>query len=130
MALKYHERMAGVSMTEQDPTITDPTLYAVVFENERVRVLEYRDQPGAKTNPHRHPDTVMVTLSSFQRRVSSGDRRVDIELPAGQVRWIAAQDHWGENIGATETHGFFIELKGPNPPSPSALDTPLGPSPA
>jgi beta-alanine degradation protein BauB len=27
-----------------DPTITDPGLYRVVFENDRVRVLEYRDR--------------------------------------------------------------------------------------
>ena len=35
-----------------DPTDSDPDKYRVVFENERVRVLEYRDEPGAKTSPH------------------------------------------------------------------------------
>jgi hypothetical protein len=35
-----------------DPTITDPDKYKVVFENERVRVLEYRDDPGQKTSEH------------------------------------------------------------------------------
>jgi beta-alanine degradation protein BauB len=45
-----------------DPTITDPDNYSVVFENDRVRVLEYRDEPGAQTRPHEHPDSVMVTL--------------------------------------------------------------------
>ena len=34
-----------------DPTVTDPDKYRVVFENERVRVLEYRDDPGARTSP-------------------------------------------------------------------------------
>ncbi len=28
-----------------DPTSTDPDKYKVIFENERVRVLEYRDDP-------------------------------------------------------------------------------------
>ena len=30
-----------------DPVVTDPEFYSVVFENDRVRVLEYRDEPGA-----------------------------------------------------------------------------------
>lgn len=38
-----------------DPVSTDPELYHVVFENERVRVLEYLDQPGDATQPHSHP---------------------------------------------------------------------------
>ncbi|HSR28072.1 MAG TPA: cytoplasmic protein, partial [Actinomycetes bacterium] len=33
-----------------DPTITDPGLYRVVFENDRVRVLEHRDRPGDRTH--------------------------------------------------------------------------------
>jgi hypothetical protein len=38
-----------------DPTSTDPTLYRVVFENDRVRVLEYRDRPGDRTTPTATP---------------------------------------------------------------------------
>jgi hypothetical protein len=99
---------AGVS---DDPTSTDPELYKVIFENERVRVLEYRDRPGDRTSPHRHPDSVMYTLSSFRRRIAAGDRQVEVELPAGQVRWLDAQEHAGENIGDTATHAIFVELK-------------------
>ena len=112
----------------QDPTITDPGLYTVVFENDRVRVLEYRDDPGARTNAHRHPDSVMVTLSSFRRRVASGGREVDVDLTAGQVRWVGAQEHHGENTGSTGTHAIFVELK-ESPPTPSARSV-LGPDPA
>jgi quercetin dioxygenase-like cupin family protein len=115
-------------MSHDDPTVTDPTLYKVIFENERVRVLEYRDQPGDRTHPHRHPDSVMVTLSALRRRVTAGDRSVEVELPAGAVRWLGAQEHTGENIGQGETHGIFIELKEPDPnPAPTA-DAPLGPN--
>lgn len=48
---------------DRDPVITNPDLYKVVFENERVRVLEYLDNPGDRTEPHAHPDSVMYTLS-------------------------------------------------------------------
>ena len=95
-----------------DPTSTDPDKYKVIFENERVRVLEYRDEPGEATRPHEHPDSLMYTLSSFDRRLvaESGESR-DVSLSAGEVRWLDAQVHSGENIGESPTHVLFVELK-------------------
>jgi len=115
----------------QDPVVTNPGLYRVILENERVRVLEYRDTPGAATAPHRHPDSVMVTLSEFSRRISSNGRSVDVELPAGVARWLPAQEHTGANTGHTDTHSIFIELKEPprHPRGPTD-DQPLGPQSA
>ncbi len=112
-----------------DPVSTDPNLYKTVFENDRVRVLEYRDQPGDTTHPHRHPDSVMITLSAFRRRVHANGQEVVVELPAAQARWVGAQSHTGENIGETATHTIFVELKEPAP-SPSTSDSHLGPTPA
>jgi len=79
-----------------DPAISNPEHYKVVFENERVRVLEYTDTPGDRTTPHQHPDSVMYTLSSFRRRLVSGDAQRDVELQAGTVGWLPAQEHRGE----------------------------------
>jgi beta-alanine degradation protein BauB len=94
-----------------DPVETNPDHYRVVFENERVRVLEYTDVPGVRTTPHRHPDSVMYTLSSFRRRLLAGDQHRDVEMAAGFTGWLPAQEHAGENIGETETHVLFVELK-------------------
>lgn len=94
-----------------DPVITNPELYRVIFENDHVRVLEYSDRPGDRTQPHVHPDSVMYTLSSFRRRLVSGGQEAEVELPAGIARWLPAQEHSGENIGNTETHVVFVELK-------------------
>jgi hypothetical protein len=111
-----------------DPALTDPDLYKVIFENDRVRVLEYRDRPGDKTSPHGHPDSVMVTLGAFRRRITAGGRQVEVDLPAGQARWLDAQQHSGENIGATETHSIFVELKEPAPTGSPSKAGALGPS--
>jgi len=116
---------------EGDPVATNPDLYRVVMENDRVRVLEYRDRPGDRTTPHRHPDSVMVTLSSFRRRLVSGGRETDVELDAEVTRWLAEQEHSGENTGDTETHVIFVELKEPRAEARERVsDDALGPSTA
>ncbi|WEO76674.1 cytoplasmic protein [Cryobacterium sp. SO2] len=114
-------------MDTADPVSSNPDHYRVLFENERVRVLEYHDEPGDETAPHRHPDSVMVTLSAFRRRLSSGDRVFDTVLDAGDARWLPAQTHSGENTGATPTRAIFVELREPSPLAPPEV-TPLGPS--
>ena len=114
-------------MVPTDPTHTDPDKYKVVFENDRVRVLEYRDKPGERTSPHSHPDSVMYTLSSFERRLIHGEQQRDVQLQAGRVNWLQAQEHSGENIGTTDTHVLFIELKEPAP-APSDGAAQIGPA--
>jgi len=110
-----------------DPVSTNPDLYRVVMENDRVRVLEYRDRSRDQTIEHAHPDSVMVTLSSFKRRLHANGRETDVNLESGAVRWLAAQSHIGENIGETESHVIFVELKQPRPDLLSGA-VPIGPS--
>jgi quercetin dioxygenase-like cupin family protein len=112
-----------------DPVATNPEHYKVVFENDRVRVLEYTDQPGDQTTPHQHPDSVMYTLSSFRRRLVSGDVQREVELEAGLVAWLPAQEHHGENIGTTPTNVLFVELK-ENAGSSAADAAGIGPQPS
>jgi quercetin dioxygenase-like cupin family protein len=95
-----------------------------VFENDRVRVLEYTDRPGDRTTPHAHPDSVMITLSSYRRRLRAAHRRRDVDVTEGAAHWLPAQQHAGENIGDTPTHAVFVELKGASSPRGSSS---LGP---
>lgn len=113
-----------------DPVTTNPDLYRVVFENERVRVLEYLDAPGDRTERHSHPDSIMLTVSDFDRRLYDGERAVDVSKHAHEVNWLPAQSHAGENIGDRPSHAFFVELKEPPPSEASteARDAPLGPA--
>ena len=94
-----------------DPVVTNPTHYTVIFENDQVRVLEYSDQPGDRTTPHEHPNSVMYTLSSFRRRLYSGEVERDVDISADTAGWLPAQQHSGHNIGETPTHVIFVELK-------------------
>jgi len=96
----------------RDPVVTDGDKYKVVLENDRVRVLEYRDSPGQRTTPHYHSDYVLCALSAFTRRFVLPDGKEAVrEVRPGQVVWGKAQSHIGANVGATDTHVLIIELK-------------------
>ena len=41
--------------SSRDPVITDGDKYKVILENDRVRVLEYRDSPGQRTSTSSSP---------------------------------------------------------------------------
>jgi hypothetical protein len=93
-----------------DPVVTNGKHYRVVFENDRVRVLEYTDQPGAVTTPHQHPDSVMYTC-----RLSAGDLSRATSAgggAAGRYRRLVAcaAASWGEHW-RHPTHVLFVELK-------------------
>lgn len=100
---------------DDDAVSTDPDLYTVVFENERVRVLEYRDTPGAKSSRHHHPDSVLIPLSSFELRLEHGSRTTDRTLESGVAQWVPEESHVGENVGSSEGHAILVELKEPSP---------------
>jgi hypothetical protein len=113
---------------ELDPCVSNPDAYHVLFENDRVRVLRYHDRPGHRTTVHAHPDSVMVTLSSFRRRLGVAERVVEVELTAGEARWLDAQQHYGENVGDTDSQAIFVELKDVRPTGAADADVPsLGP---
>ena len=99
-----------------NPTVTDPDNYEAVMENEHVRVLRYHDVPGAKTNQHSHPDSLLYALSAFRRRLIFPDGTVkERDFRTGDVMWIPAQTHVGENIGSTATEVLLIEMKQDQP---------------
>ena len=98
--------------TTKDPLATDADKYAVVLENERVRVLRYHDKPGDRTSQHAHSDYVLYAESSFKRRLTFPDgRKEDIDVKAGSIVWMEGHEHIGENIGDTNTDVLFVELK-------------------
>ncbi len=109
----------------QDPVITDGDKYKTILENETVRVLEYTDQPGDKTNQHHHPDFVLYALDPFKRRLTFGNGQiVEREFKKGEVIWMKDQIHFGENIGTTETRVVIVEIKPDHPARTDSLIIP------
>lgn len=104
--------LLATAAAAQDPIQSDGDKYKTLFENNRVRVLEYKDRPGEKTHQHRHPAFVLYALSPFRRRIRLPDgKTLEREFKGGEVLWSEAQTHIGENIGTTPTHVIMVEMK-------------------
>lgn len=85
----------------------------VKFENDRVRVLELRLQPGESEEQHTHPDYVLYALTDYRIKNTSADGTVRVfERKRGDVFWGKPVTHGGENIGETKVHALIVELKG------------------
>jgi hypothetical protein len=114
--------MLALPALAQDPTHTDGDKYKPILDNACVRVLEYRDRPGDKTQQHRHPAFVLIALGDFKRHLRLPDGKVLArEFKPGDVMWSPAQTHIGENVGTTATHVMIVELK---PDAPAACRQP------
>lgn len=108
--------LAGLALAEStvtlDPVALSPQLYSVRFENDRVRVLEYRLKPGGKEPMHSHPPGVVFALANATVRTTLPNGTV-VAYPshAGDVLWRDAVTHAAENLGTTEAHYYAVELK-------------------
>lgn len=107
----------GVSRLEaQDPLDVAPEMYRLLFENERVRVMEVTFQPGQSIKPHSHPDHYVYVAEGGKLRISHPDgTSMDAALNVGDVVWIPAETHWAENIGDSVVRLIVNELKEPPP---------------
>lgn len=98
----------------QDPLKVAPNKYKVLFENEKVRVLELHDPPGDSTAFHSHPNYFVYPFKDFKRRFIRPDGKWrDVEGKAENIIWSDSLVHAEKNIDTTETHVLIIELKRP-----------------
>lgn len=112
--------MAAFGIAEQalaqDAARTNPRAFAVLFENERIRVLEYTSRPGLGVcgqGVHSHPAHLNIAMSAIKARVTLPDGRVVVaENQAGDVFWEEAVTHSVENIGGSGARAYMVEFKG------------------
>src|SRR5258708_30388804 len=88
----------------QDAAKTRPGAYRVVFENDRMRVLEFRSRPGMAlcgVGKHSHPAHLTVALSDARVRVTLQDgREVVATNKLCAVFWREPETHVAEHIGS------------------------------
>ena len=97
---------------ETDPVKLSPQLYDVRFENNRIRVLEFRAKPVPKEPMHSHPPGVVYVFSDSTMRTTLPDGTTSAApRKAGELYWRDFTTHSAENISETESHALAVELK-------------------
>ncbi len=96
----------------QDAVKVAPEIYRVLLENEHVRVLAMRLQPGDSSPMHSHPAHLVYAMSdSHVRFMLPAEEDKVVNMRAGQTAWSGPETHAVENIGVTEAHVLAIEMK-------------------
>ena len=96
----------------QDPVDVAPEHYKVLFENERVRVLETRYGPGESSDFHNHPDNLVIALSDGEAiPVNSDGSTTEYLFKFGDVIWREAVQHTGVNSSNEDMYLITIEFK-------------------
>ena len=108
------------SPPELDALVAAPEHHTLLLENARVRVLDTRIAPGARTPVHTHAWPAVhhvLSWSAFVRRDADGavllDTRVaGLEAAAGAVLWgEPLAPHSLENVGESPLHIVSVEVK-------------------
>jgi quercetin dioxygenase-like cupin family protein len=97
-----------------------PDHHSVLFENDRVRVLDTRLGPGERTPVHAHEWPAALYVLSWSDFVRCDlhdnvlvDSRMTGKAPAtGEAIWIPPLDpHYVRNVGDRDLHIIAIEVK-------------------
>ena len=102
----------------QDPARVMPRAYRVVFENDRVRVLEFISRPGmgiCGEGMHSHPAHLTIVMNGWRSLASRpGSPAKAVQRKDGEVFWSEAVTHKVENVGKTNSRVLHVELKAPD----------------
>ena len=106
--------LAGAVLA-QDAAKVSPRTYKVVFEDNRVRVLEYVSKPGLGVcgqGRHYHPAHLTMQLTDVRVKVTQDDgSSKTADVPAGRMFASPAEWHTTENIGAAGARAYIVEYK-------------------
>lgn len=103
-----------------DALVAAPRQHQPLLENERVRVLDTRIEPGEATpiHTHRWPAVhYVLSWSAFVRRDPDGNVLVDTRVTSGDVHpgsalWAEPlTPHSLENVGPLPLHIVSVEIK-------------------
>ena len=98
--------------TAEDPAKVDPRHYKVEFENDRVRVLRIKYNPGEQSVMHSHPESIGVFLTDAHAKFTYPDgRSEDINAKAGSVQHMDAFTHLPESTSKEPFEVIQVELK-------------------
>ena len=95
-----------------DAISADPTHYSVSFENEVVRFLRVKYEPGEKSVMHRHSASCVIFLTDQTFNFTLPDGTTEpASVPIGALGCGDGNVHLPENIAADAAEFIMVEFK-------------------
>ncbi len=117
LALACASIAAPPALRAQDLVQVAPAAARVLFEDDRVRVVEVVYKPGFETPVHTHPEYAAYALDAGKLRVKRADGQTEtFDIKAGEaVHFQAEGPHSTVNLGKKPFRAIYTELKGGAP---------------
>jgi len=99
-------------MENNDALQVAPEVHTLLFENEKVRVLNVYLALGKMTDMHWHPENISYIVRGGKMKITKpAGAIIEVELTAGKVMAGAEGQHAVKNIGSSDIHTIQVEFK-------------------
>lgn len=103
---------SGLLWAHGDMTKVAPHQAKVLFENDRIRVLETRNKPGETIPLHSHPPRFVYFMNPLSEKITYEGKKPKVyHWKAGDVTFDEAVSLSVENVGASAGRNIVVELK-------------------
>ena len=102
-----------IAAEEIDPVVVSPSQFEVLIENDHVRVVRYRLNPGENDEWHTHPAKVSVVVTGGTLLITTVDgESFEVMDESGSASWMTSLgEHSAKNVGDTPVQIILIEVK-------------------
>jgi quercetin dioxygenase-like cupin family protein len=104
--------LCSPNLHAQDPMAVGKMYKKVLFENDKVRVMQVEFAPGEMMPMHSHPAHTVYALTSGRIEITEKDKApAAMDVKAGDVIYMDPVSHTGKNVGKTTLKLVVTELK-------------------
>ena len=103
---------SGLLLAHGDMVTIAPDKTRVLFENDRIRVLETRNKPGETIPMHSHPPRFVYFMNPLSEKITYEGKEPKVyHWKAGDVTFDEAVSLAVENVGTSAGRNIVVELK-------------------
>ena len=116
ISVVFSSAMAQEQAQSIAPVTVSPGMFTILLENEHVRVVTYRIEPGERDEWHTHPAKVSYVVSGGTLRITLDDgSSFVVEEESDTATWMDhVGRHYAENVGDSTVQIVLVEVKSVN----------------
>jgi hypothetical protein len=105
---------SGASAQTAEPTYkADPDVYKIIYEDEKVRIIESTRKAGVTDKLHSHPvKSIVYGLTECKTEQTANGKSTETDTKPGIARELPIiPAHTAKNIGSADCKQLFVEVK-------------------